>query len=42
MSQTDQLLASSFIPHTDNVRGFVYEVDSGELHEVSRQLSLRS
>jgi hypothetical protein len=30
------------IPHTDNVRGFVYEVDTGELHGVSRQPALRS
>jgi carbonic anhydrase len=30
------------IHHTDNVRGFVYEVDTGELHEVSRQPALRS
>jgi carbonic anhydrase len=38
----ERIKASSFIPHTDKVRGFVYEVDTGELHEVSRQLSLRS
>jgi carbonic anhydrase len=25
---------SPFIPHTDKVRGFVYDVDSGELREV--------
>jgi carbonic anhydrase len=26
---------SPFIPNTDNVRGFVYDVDSGELREVA-------
>jgi carbonic anhydrase len=26
--------ASPFIPHKDHVRGFVYDVDSGELNEV--------
>jgi carbonic anhydrase len=26
--------SSPFIPHTDRVRGFVYDVDSGELREV--------
>jgi carbonic anhydrase len=25
---------SPFVPHKDNVRGFVYDVDTGELHEV--------
>jgi carbonic anhydrase len=37
----ERIRASAFIPHTDNVRGFVYEVETGELHEVSRQPSLR-
>lgn len=32
-----QLLASPFIPFTDHVRGFVYDVDDGRLHEVERQ-----
>lgn len=27
--------ASPFVPHKDNVRGFVYEVESGRLREVS-------
>jgi carbonic anhydrase len=27
--------ASPFIPHTDAVRGFVYEVETGRLREVS-------
>ncbi len=27
--------ASPFVPHTDQVRGFVYEVESGRLREVS-------
>jgi carbonic anhydrase len=27
--------ASPFIPHTDQVRGFVYEVETGKLREVS-------
>ena len=27
--------ASSFIPHKDQVRGFVYEVESGQLREVT-------
>jgi carbonic anhydrase len=26
---------SPFIPHTDKVRGFVYEVETGALHEVA-------
>jgi carbonic anhydrase len=26
---------SPFVPHTDNVRGFVYEVETGRLREVS-------
>jgi carbonic anhydrase len=37
----ERIKASPFIPHTDNVRGFIYEVASGELHEVSLQPSLR-
>ncbi len=31
----EAIKASSFIPRTDNVRGFVYEVESGRLREVS-------
>jgi carbonic anhydrase len=27
--------ASPFVPHRDRVRGFVYEVESGKLREVS-------
>jgi carbonic anhydrase len=27
---------SPFVPHTDQIRGFVFDVASGELHEVSR------
>jgi carbonic anhydrase len=38
----ERIKASSFIPHTDSVRGFVYEVETGELHEVSRQPALRN
>ncbi len=30
-----RIKASPFIPHKDNVRGFVYEVESGRLREVS-------
>ncbi len=30
-----RIKASPFIPHRDAVRGFVYEVESGELREVS-------
>ncbi len=37
----ERIKASAFIPRTDNVRGFVYEVETGELHEVSLQPSLR-
>jgi carbonic anhydrase len=29
-----RIKASSFIPHTDQVRGFVYEVETGKLREV--------
>ncbi len=30
-----QLLRDSpFVPHTDHIRGFVYDVDTGRLHEV--------
>ena len=29
-----RLRASPFIPHTDQMRGFVYDVDTGVLHEV--------
>jgi carbonic anhydrase len=30
-----RIKASPFIPHTDSVRGFVYEVETGRLREVS-------
>ncbi len=30
-----RIRASPFIPHTDSVRGFVYEVETGRLREVS-------
>jgi len=30
-----RIKASPFIPHKDNVRGFVFEVESGKLREVS-------
>lgn len=30
----ERLRVSPFVPHTDHVRGFVYEVDDGRLHEV--------
>ncbi len=29
-----RIKASPFIPHRDNVRGFVYEVETGRLREV--------
>jgi carbonic anhydrase len=31
----DKIRSSPFIPRTDNVRGFVYEVETGPLREVS-------
>jgi carbonic anhydrase len=31
--------ASPFVPHKDQVRGFVYDVASGRLHEVSARVS---
>ena len=31
----ERIKDSPFIPRTDNVRGFVYDVETGELHEVS-------
>ncbi len=37
-----RLKASPFIPHRDNIRGFVYDVTTGKLHEVvagDRELS---
>ncbi len=37
----ERIKASAFIPRTDNVRGFVYEVETGELREVSLQSPLR-
>jgi carbonic anhydrase len=30
-----RIKASPFVPNKDNVRGFVYEVESGRLREVS-------
>jgi carbonic anhydrase len=30
-----RIKASPFIPHTDSVRGFIYEVETGRLREVS-------
>jgi carbonic anhydrase len=30
-----RIRASPFIPHTESVRGFVYDVDTGRLREVS-------
>ncbi|MGN6258326.1 MAG: beta-class carbonic anhydrase [Solirubrobacterales bacterium] len=38
---TERIKASPFIPNTDSIRGFVYEVETGKLHEVSLQPSLR-
>jgi carbonic anhydrase len=31
----DTIAASPFIPHKDSIRGYVYEVETGELREVS-------
>jgi carbonic anhydrase len=31
----EKIQASPFVPHTDNLRGFVYEVETGELREVT-------
>ena len=31
----DKIRNSPFVPRTDNVRGFVYEVETGRLREVS-------
>lgn len=31
----NRLLLTPFVPHTDHIRGFVYEVTTGELHEVA-------
>ena len=31
----ERLYASPFVPHTDHVRGFVYDVADGRLHEVT-------
>jgi carbonic anhydrase len=31
----ERIRQSPFVPHTDSVRGFVYEVESGRLREVS-------
>ena len=30
----EKIKSSPFIPHTDSVRGFIYEVESGRLREV--------
>jgi carbonic anhydrase len=30
----EQIRESPFVPHTDSVRGFVYEVETGRLREV--------
>jgi carbonic anhydrase len=37
-----RIKASPFIPHKDSVRGFVYEVDTGRLREVSVRESTHS
>ena len=31
----DKIRNSPFVPRTDNVRGFVYEVETGRLREVT-------
>jgi carbonic anhydrase len=31
----ERIRSSPFVPHTDKVRGFVYEVETGRLREVS-------
>jgi carbonic anhydrase len=31
-----RIVGSPFVPHKDHIRGFVYEVDTGELREVDR------
>jgi hypothetical protein len=31
----DELQASPFIPHKESVRGFIYEVETGRLREVT-------
>jgi carbonic anhydrase len=31
----DKIRNSPFVPNTDNVKGFVYEVETGRLREVS-------
>ena len=30
-----RITSSPFVPHTDEVRGFVYDVDTGQLREVT-------
>ncbi len=30
-----RIKASPFVPHKDNIRGFVYDVESGNLNEVA-------
>lgn len=34
-SSLDQLRSSAFLPHTDHIRGFVYDVDTGLVEEVA-------
>ena len=34
-SSIDKIKTSPFVPRTDNVRGFIYEVETGRLREVS-------
>lgn len=31
----DAIVANPFIPHTGHVRGFIFDVATGKLHEVS-------
>lgn len=31
----NRLVLTPFVPHTDHIRGFVYDVATGELHEVA-------
>ena len=31
----DKIKTSPFVPHTDNVKGYVYEIETGRLREVS-------
>ena len=34
-SGIEKIRSSPFIPHTDRVRGFVYDVQAGKLNEVN-------